>query len=154
MDKEENKDSNKSTSNEEEKMLVQYQIISDRRISQDELMWQVPALSFTAQAFLFTIALGSGISMESRLISSFLIIISSSMSLQLMSKHRYLEIENSRLLENIEKKLVIDLLHSKDSKNKPSRLAKFSSYKIWMIGMSLFLLIAIVLTGYCLYRII
>lgn len=68
MDKKENKDPNKVTNNEEEKILVQYQIISNRRISQDELMWQVPALSFTAQAFLFTIALGSGISMKSRLI--------------------------------------------------------------------------------------
>ncbi|MER6612681.1 hypothetical protein [Streptomyces xantholiticus] len=37
---------------------VVYQAVAARRMQWDALLWQVPALSLTAQAFLFTITLG------------------------------------------------------------------------------------------------
>ena len=40
-------------------MLV-YEVIAGRRNTYDGLLWQMPMLGLTAQAFLFTIALGSG----------------------------------------------------------------------------------------------
>lgn len=139
---------------EEEKLLVQYQILSNRRISQNELLWQVPAMSFTAQAFLFTIAFGSQIRIEARLIAAFLIIMSSTISIQLMSKNRYLEIKDSISLENIEIRLGIDTIHSKDSAENAPFLAKLKSYEVWIGGLTVFLIIGIVLFVYCLFRII
>lgn len=43
-----------------EEMLVLYQVVAARRQSFDSMVWQVPALSPTVQAFLLVIALGSG----------------------------------------------------------------------------------------------
>ena len=45
----------------------QYDLLAARRTSYDEMMWQAPALSLTAQAFLFTIALGPGSTTAARL---------------------------------------------------------------------------------------
>jgi hypothetical protein len=42
-----------------EEMLVMYQVVAARRQNFDSMLWQVPALSLTAQAFLLVIALGS-----------------------------------------------------------------------------------------------
>jgi hypothetical protein len=39
---------------------IQYQVIGSRRQQFDNLLWQVPILSLTGQAFLFTIALTAG----------------------------------------------------------------------------------------------
>jgi hypothetical protein len=135
-------------------ILTQYQIISDRRINQNEMLWQTPTLCFTAQAFLFTIALGNGIPIEARLISAFLIVVTSILCLQLMSKHRYFEVENSKLLEKIEKENGFLVIHAKSNTTteKLNFFTKLTSYKIWMIGMVIFLFIAILLTIYCLYR--
>ena len=41
-------------------MLVLYQVVAARRQNFDSMVWQVPALSLTARAFLLAIALGSG----------------------------------------------------------------------------------------------
>lgn len=37
-----------------------YSVVASRRLQWDNLLWQVPVLGLTAQAFLFTTALGSG----------------------------------------------------------------------------------------------
>ena len=137
-------------------LLTQYQIISDRRINQNEMLWQTPTLCFTAQAFLFTIALGNGIRIEARLISSFLIVVTSILCLQLMSKHRYFEVENSKLLEKIEEENGFFVIHAKSyaATGKQNFIVKYGSYKTWVLGMTIFLVIAILLTIYCLYRMI
>jgi hypothetical protein len=36
-----------------EEMLVMYQVVAARRQNFDPMLWQVPALSLTAQAFLY-----------------------------------------------------------------------------------------------------
>jgi hypothetical protein len=151
--------SNNSMSNKSDdhidRILTQYEVISNRRISQDQMLWQTPTLCFTAQAFLFTIALGNGVRMEARLVSSFLIIVTSILCLQLMSKQRYFEVENSKLLEKIEKENGLLIVHAKDfAIGKPALLSKYRSYKVWMFGMIIFLVVAILLTSYCLYRMV
>ncbi len=138
-----------------DRILTQYEVISNRRISQDQMLWQTPTLCFTAQAFLFTIALGNGIRMEARLISSFLIIVTSILCLQLMSRYRFFEVENSKLLEKIEKENGLLIVHARDyTTGKPALLSKYRSYKIWMFGMIIFLVVAILLTSYCFYRMV
>jgi len=59
-------------------------------------------LSFTAQAFLFTIALGSGDDWA-KLMSSYVSLIVTSLSITLMARHRQTEIADSELMARIEK---------------------------------------------------
>ena len=135
-----------------------YQAIASRRLGQDSMMWQVPALSLTAQAFLFTIALGSS-ALASRFIAAFLALVIALISMQLMAKHRHLEVIDSKLLEEFEKKM---LEHGKfypypfsigphaRSKSRgeavgirANRFVRAPSYKIWMFGLGLFAIAAI-----------
>ena len=91
--------------NAEPKLLAAYQVISDRRIAYDTMSWQTPALSFTAQAFLFTVALGPDVARVSRVLSAALALAVSVVSIQLLRKHQYMEFMDSLLLEQIEVKL-------------------------------------------------
>lgn len=125
-----------------------YQALSSRRLGYDTLMWQVPALSLSGQAFLFTIALGSASSPAARFIASGLAFILALISMQLMSKHRYHEELNSRLLEKIELTTELSTIlgfapHSPKAMRKeiPVHAGWFtrrSSYRIWMAGLGLF----------------
>jgi hypothetical protein len=45
-----------------------YAAVAGRRTAFDNMLWQVPIMAFTAQAFLFTIALGSDSSRGARVI--------------------------------------------------------------------------------------
>lgn len=67
---------------------ILYQVLESRRQSHDSMMWQVPALGLTAQAFLFTVALDAGSSRMARLIASALALSVALMSIQLMDKQR------------------------------------------------------------------
>jgi hypothetical protein len=52
------------------------------------LLWQVPALSLTAQAFLFTIALAKDADPGARVVTGILSVVASLMSIYLMFSHR------------------------------------------------------------------
>jgi hypothetical protein len=52
------------------------------------LLWQVPALSLTAQAFLFTIALAKDADPGARVLTGILSVVTSLMSIYLMLSHR------------------------------------------------------------------
>lgn len=122
-------------------------------------MWQVPALSFTAQAFLLTIALGGGIGV-SRLTSAALALIIALISMQLMAKHRFNEEIDSRLLEAFERQFEIEAIFGCPPHAPPGRRMKtvnagsgmfrgmhpvkrpwyvaISSYNLWQRGLGLF----------------
>jgi len=130
-----------------------YQVIASRRLGYDTSMWQVPALSFTAQAFLFTIALSAS-SNAARLIAALLALVIALISLQLMSKHRYHETIDARLLEKLE-----DSMHLKEflhylPHERPALRAKLvdvrpqwfqqpPSYYVWMSGLAVFAIASI-----------
>jgi hypothetical protein len=66
----------------------------------DLLMWQVPVLSLTAQAFLLTIVLGGNSTPTSRVLASALALLASILSMQLMAKHRWhVKVERKWLAE-------------------------------------------------------
>jgi hypothetical protein len=65
-------------------------------------MWQVPALGLTAQAFLLNIALAHDSARLARAIAALLGMTTAALSMQLMAKHRANEVQDSRLLENLE----------------------------------------------------
>ncbi len=150
---------NKSLNNKEISPILvhliaaQYISLESRRKSRDVLMWQVPVLSFTAQAFFLNIEIQSTTPVFGRLTAAFISIIIGFLAIQLMSKHRHLEEIDSNLLEELEKKYgllphhcklsqMIESLPPENKKkqqvNKNSFLQIFinlSSYKLWSIGL-------------------
>lgn len=138
-----------------------YQTIGARRLGYDTMMWQVPALSFTAQAFLLTLAL-SGTAAVARITAAALALVIAIISMQLMAKHRFNEELDSRLLEAFEKRLEIaDVfgcpphappgqrmrtvnaasgLYAGVSPIKKPWYVGMSSYGLWQRGLALFAL--------------
>jgi hypothetical protein len=81
-----------------------YAAVAARRTQFDQLVWQVPVLSLTAQAFLFSIALSSDGTRTTRIIASLLSLVMTFLSLHLMVKHRQAEVADSQWLEAYEEK--------------------------------------------------
>jgi hypothetical protein len=119
-----------------------YQVVAARRDSYEAVLWQVPALSLTAQAFLLTIALGGGPSPSARRLASLLSLISALASIQLLAKHRYFEEVDSKLCEKLEGDLDLKAIcgylphaPTKDRRQpsdpKLSGWTAYSSFKIW-----------------------
>lgn len=79
-----------------------YQAIVSRRLQWDYLEWQVPALGLTAQAFLFTIAVGGSSSQAARIVASLLAVIVSFLCMTLMARHREAELLDAHWLEEFE----------------------------------------------------
>lgn len=128
-----------------------WQTMAARRSGFDAMMWQTPALGMTAQAFLLTLALGPGTARWARLISAVLSLMLSLMVMQLMAKHRQNEVSESRRLEQIEVILGFRerfgfLPHAVRKTDRASkRFWEVSSYRLWMAGLSLFAIVAIVI---------
>lgn len=130
-----------------------YQVVASRRLGYDTSMWQVPALSFTAQAFLFTIALSAS-SNVARLIAASLALVIALISLQLMAKHRYHETIDARLLEAFEADMNLKgffhcLPHERPVYRaeqvgvKSQWFQHLSSYRVWMSGLAVFAIASI-----------
>jgi hypothetical protein len=83
-----------------------------RRSSLDQMMWQVPALSLTAQSFLLTIALGHDTRWVGRVLAALLGLIAALAAIQLLLKHRYHELLYSHWLDRFEDELGLPNLHS------------------------------------------
>ena len=83
--------------------LAAYASVAARRTQWDSLLWQVPVLSLTEQAFLFPIALGGG-DAWARIISSLLSLNIAVISIMLMGRHRQGELNDAHWLERFEQK--------------------------------------------------
>lgn len=132
-----------------EALLSAYAVVTARRTAFDSMMWQVPTLAMTAQAFLLNVALGSGSARTSRVIAAVLGMALSAMSMQLMAKHRFLEVLDSQLSEKFERKLNIA---GATGASPHARIAtragsayddlpwwiRLSSYRLWLSGLLLF----------------
>lgn len=134
-------------------LAATYAVIAARRAGYDSLMWQVPSLGLTAQAFLLTIALGPGTAQVPRLAASLLAGIVALLSMQLMSKHRLHEQIDSIELERIEHDMgVTKALGFAPHERSGSRVSRhglavnrwtqISSYRAWMFGLGTFAIVA------------
>ena len=145
-------------------VFVQYQLVAARRNATNALLWQSPVLSLTAQAFLFTIALNTGLAAASRTVAAGLAFFVALASIQLLLKHRALENADARWLEDFEarqhwrglervsRKLKPAELHS-PSKRWPasmpwvsaflSHLKSWSAVNIWTVVLLLFVAAAL-----------
>ncbi|MEU6581438.1 hypothetical protein [Nocardia sp. NPDC046763] len=79
-----------------------YFVVADRHLQYENLLWQVPALSLTAQAFLFSISMGAGNDPVARIASSLLALIVSIISIMLMASHRLAGRKDELWLERFE----------------------------------------------------
>jgi hypothetical protein len=117
----------------------QYPVVAERRLGYDNLLWQTPVLSLTAQAFLFAIAFGAEDALT-RLPASLLVVLVAAASLQLMAKHRAHEKWMSRMLEEFERATPgFAVIHSKPAHGRASFWVRQSSYTVWMLLMWCFL---------------
>jgi|SRR6266496_1936795 len=62
-----------------------YTALAARRTAFDTLMWQIPTIGLTAQAFLLTIALGAGSSRWARMVAGSLALVTALVAIQTMA---------------------------------------------------------------------
>jgi hypothetical protein len=126
-----------------------YDVVAARRLQWDALLWQVPALSLTGQAFLLTIALGPSTSRLARIISSVVSLIASIMSMQLMTSDRQAEVADAHWLYDYEMEKFGEAVSGpafRDRRKATDPDVAFPvkpflhvrSFTVWMLGLSSF----------------
>ena len=83
-------------------LKIQYQVLSNRQISHDNMIWNVPSLLFVAQSLLWTIALDTEVHILMRCIVSIISTVMGFLSLQLFQRNRLMEIVDNEQLYSIE----------------------------------------------------
>jgi hypothetical protein len=128
-----------------------YTVLATRRTAFDTLMWQVPALGLTAQAFLLTIALDAGSSQWARYIAAGLALVITLVAMQTMAKHRANERTDSLMLQHLEETLIGVIMgvppHERSWKRatnvhnplfRERYISKVPSFNLWMVGLAFF----------------
>ncbi|MFD5250189.1 hypothetical protein ACFWIW_36970 [Amycolatopsis sp. NPDC058340] len=124
--------------------ITQYQILATRRQAFDTLMWQVPALSLTAQSFLLSLAYGAQSSPLAAAVTGLLSTIVSAMSIQLLLRQRQNEVTDSVLLHRIEREhgwpeiFATGEIRARNAGRTRRRMIRLRSYRIWTGGLALF----------------
>ncbi len=91
--------------------LDQYGIVAQRRAQWDALLWQMPTMAVTGEAFLFTIALGAHTSQLGRIAASAVALVVSGATLHSLASHRLSELTDSRWLLEHESERGASALH-------------------------------------------
>jgi L-lactate permease len=104
-------------------------IVEARRANQDSMMWQVPALVIAAQAFLFNVALSSSTRGLGRAIAAVVGLMLVLATLQRFSRHRQVELQNSKWLETNEASFKLPPLRPEKK-----RFWHWSSYAVWVVA--------------------
>lgn len=130
-----------------------YSSLAQRRTNYETLLWQVPALSIAAQAFLLTIVLAHDSTRTARLIAAGMAVLSSVISVQVMAKHRYMERTDTLLMEQLEAARDIPF-HIHSYLDKRQFVAQLSfrpvllflvrqrSFRIWVAVLFIFMLLS------------
>jgi hypothetical protein len=127
--------------------LPVYQAVVARRLQWDALLWQVPALSLAAQAFLLTIALSPDSGRATRVITSGLAIVAAFLSLHLLIRHRQAELADAHWLADYEQRHFSTIAHGpqwRDCRNAIrisgplGRLAMLPAFPVWQAALGLF----------------
>ncbi len=83
--------------------LEQYAVVANRRQQWDVLLWQMPTMALTGEAFLLTIALAGSTSQAGRIIASSLAMIVAIAALHSLSAHRLSELADAAWLSEHER---------------------------------------------------
>ena len=118
---------------------AQYETVVTMRLENDAKVWRTPLLCIAAQSLLMNVALGNNFGSVAATIASLLAFISSLASIQVMMKHRYLEIKCSKILHAFEQEENdYGPLHQKPTYQDAGFIEKRTSYKLWIIIIVLF----------------
>ncbi|MEY4310793.1 MAG: hypothetical protein RLZ71_719 [Actinomycetota bacterium] len=90
-----------------------YKLISDRRTHWDNLQWQIPSLTLSGEAFLFSVAFDVQKQEPARIITALVAAIVAVACILTMSRFRVNEIEDSEMLERLEAELGLEPLHGR-----------------------------------------
>lgn len=145
--------------------LEQYSIVANRRQQWDTLLWQMPTMALTGEAFLFTICLGPNTSQTGRIVSSVLALVVAVASLHSLSAHRLSELTDSRWLHEHEIERGASIVHGvswrerrmamvQEQLRSPeltdrlvARTYRFRSIEVWFWTMVLIALTAVTVLG-------
>ena len=140
--------------------LLAYEIVAFRRMQYDALMWQVPAISLTAQSFLLTTVFGAT-SEVSRVVTGLLSAVVAAISVQLMAKHRRHEEIDSRWLEAFERSQLMPTIHERPRSRahdlgmpEENRFTALRSFHVWVGGLASFGIVALVAAGVAAFRVV
>ncbi|MFZ1062877.1 MAG: hypothetical protein WAN30_05330 [Acidimicrobiales bacterium] len=140
--------------------LEQYAVVASRRQQWDVLLWQMPTMALTGEAFLLTIALAGSTSQAGRILASALAMIVALAALHSLSAHRLSELTDAAWLHEHEKThgaaqihgltwrdrrvaIVRDQLHSKSFTDRlVARTYHFRSIVVWFWTMVIIALTA------------
>ena len=134
-----------------------YAAVAGRRTQFDGLVWQVPVMGLTAQAFLFTIALAPDTARVPRTVACVLSVIATFLSVQLMTRHRQAEFADAEWLADAESAMGCGCppAHGREWANRRNKqnpragifrpLKNFGGYITWAVGMTLFAVAATVI---------
>ena len=96
--------------NDLEFLKIQYQILSERRINHNTLLWNVPSILFVAQAFLWTLALNNDNHWIIRCAISALSVVIAYVVYQTFERNRLMEVIDAEQMYSIE-----EYIKSRDS---------------------------------------
>lgn len=104
------------------------------------LLWQVPALSLTAQAFLFTIALAKDVNPGARVLTGILSVVTSLMSIYLIFSHRIHAERQGRVAMDLALQLGAQRGLEKFHRGAAGVWAGVNrgSFALWILGLGLF----------------
>jgi len=129
-------------------------------VNWDALLWQIPALTIAAQAFLFVIAIGAGTSPLARVVALVLSICTLFLSALSMAKQRQSAIADATTLADFERRIGIpeDQIEYgpgwRDRRNNTKlgyrmwewlRFPRYTAFAFWIWGYTLIALIDVVL---------
>ena len=159
-------------------LYVQYQVLSNREINHENMMWQTPSIMIIGQTLLWSIGLNENVTVIFRLIVAILAVIFSVLALQLFLRHRLMEMADDEQLFEIEnyfkkkakdqaliihegslssktllasdQRTVMDILEKKEwYKRHP--LSRIPSSIYWIYVFRLFVIISLLICAYNLF---
>lgn len=122
-------------SNSDSTWTIQYEILNTRRDSFNQLLWQVPIISLTAQAFLFSIIFGKDIRHEYQFAAALLAFLTAFVSICLLVKHRQSEEAAAKMATKMEEKYGLPQINAQKTKQEQGSLPAYirqSSYRLWI----------------------
>lgn len=143
------------------KDIFTYEVLVQREMEQDAMLWETPTLALTAQAFLLTIALNKDSTAAAVYVSAALGVLVAVLSMQLMAKHRFLNELDRAQLHRLEDDMGIPHISrrayfyrdrkyavpkelavaGRGAPEKQGFLQRAGSYSFWLRGLGLFALV-------------
>lgn len=119
-----------------EEISALHSALVTKRATLNQLLWQAPAMCFTAQAFLLTIAFDTTKLWYYRDCSGFMATVIGFLSWQTFCRHSAFEIESSKDLEDLERKYFNKTVHARKSLDQYSCITRLIPSRIlWKGGL-------------------